>query len=104
MQPSFDSWTTRFEGDGVRQTELNGGRGTVFGTGTPRESWRAGLIDPATDGLDNNGANGVDDMNEMETSPPFPYRLPGLRISIRMEDPATRTVKQMSVAKEFVTQ
>lgn len=103
-QPSFDSWTTSYEGDGVRQTELNGGRGTLFGTGTPREAWRAGLVDPATDGLDNNGANGVDDMNETETSPPFPYRLPGLRISIRMEDPATRTVKQMSVAKEFVTQ
>lgn len=104
FQPSFDSWTTSYEGDGVRQTEMSGGRGTVFGTGTPRDSWRTGLIDPATDGLDNNGANGVDDMSETETSPPFPYRLPGLRISIRMEDPATRTVKQMSVAKEFVTQ
>jgi hypothetical protein len=121
FQPSYDTWTTRYEGDGRFQAELTGSRGavrvydaTIYGT-PPRETWRIAtgpsyFVDPATDGIDNNpppglfNVAGVDDLSENETSPPFPVTLRGLRVSVRMEDPATREVKQMSVAKEFVTQ
>jgi hypothetical protein len=118
LQPSYDTWTTRYEGDGILQAargtvvgnmRINGGA-TLYGLAgndltnvTP--VWRRTNVDAGTDGIDNNGsAPGVDDVTELETSPPFASQLRGLRISIRMEDPVTRQVKQMSVAREFVTQ
>ncbi len=123
LQPSFDTWTTRYEGDGILQSYL----GTTFGnvrisganslygiSGTDLvnavPAWRQSAIDAATDGIDNNPPPGpqtgvgVDDVTEFETAPPFPVDLRGLKIYVRMEDPITRQVKQMSVAKEFVTQ
>jgi hypothetical protein len=119
FQPSYDTWNLGFEGDSVLQAEVAvaGQRGVVRVTGGPalREAaWRGApgsyLIDPATDGIDNNpppigfSGAGVDDPSEFETSPPFPLRLRGIRISVRMEDTGSREVKQMTVAKEFVTQ
>lgn len=109
LQPSYDTWTTSYEGDGLFQAERMGRRGVVVGgSGAPLEGWRnAGglVVDAGTDGLDNTGSTaGVDDIAEQETSAPFPVKLRGIKISIRMEDPATRQVKQMSVAKEFVSQ
>lgn len=126
LQPSYDTYTTRYEGDGVLQAQLNGGRGvcringvkSLYDNSLPgddstnlSESWRT-TIDMGTDGIDNNisiifnGVNltGVDDPSEMETSAPFPTPLRGLKISVRMEDPTTRQVKQMSATKEFVSQ
>ncbi len=116
FQPAYDTWTTRYESDGILQTERSVNRGvtriadlTTSGPAlSPQESWRrnaAGvyIVDAGTDGIDNNGG-GVDDITEQETSPPFPTKLRGIKISIRMEDPSTRQIKQMSVAKEFVTQ
>ncbi|MCA9134834.1 MAG: hypothetical protein KDA45_16815, partial [Planctomycetales bacterium] len=118
MQPAYDTWTTRYEGDGILQSYRNGfsglvrisGATTLYGMGAGDTSsalpaWRRTNIDAGTDGIDNGmSLAGVDDLSELETSPPYPTPLRGLRISIRMEDPATRLVKQMSVAKEFVTQ
>ncbi len=109
-QPSYDTWTSSYEGDGFFQAERVNSRGVVVGTGSaPRDPWRlvggTPVVDAGTDGLDNfSSVTGVDDPTELETSPPFPTKLRGLSITIRMEDPATRTVKQMSVGKEFVTQ
>ncbi len=127
LQPSYDTWTSRFEGDGVLQAQLIGGAGIARingtnalygGSGNDANSvfppWRnnAGnpVIDAATDGIDNNPPPffltglGVDDATELETSPPYPTKLRGLKISVRMEDPLSRQVKQMSAAKEFVSQ
>lgn len=114
FQPSYDTWFTRFEGDGNLQAELaSPARGVVrINTGiaqTLRETWRTAsgtyTIDAGTDGIDNSGsATGVDDLSERETSAPFPVDLRGVKISIRMEDPAARQFNQMSIIKEFVTQ
>ncbi|MEZ6137824.1 MAG: prepilin-type N-terminal cleavage/methylation domain-containing protein [Pirellulaceae bacterium] len=112
LQPTYDTWTTSYEGDGFLQTEIVGRRGLMHITGTtgptPLNTALRGTsgnynVDIGTDGIDNN-AGGVDDLSELETSPPFPVPLRGLRVSVRMGDPITREVKQMSVAKEFVTQ
>lgn len=116
-QPSFDSWSERYEGDGILQSEQSGARGATTITNTSasgpalRDTWRrpaAGVyyIDAGTDGFNNNPGSdsGVDDVAEKETSPPFAVRLRGLQISIRMEDPETRQVRQMSLAKEFITE
>lgn len=128
LQPSYDTWTSRYEGDGVLQAQVAGGAGVVridgaiglygLGSGTDAGTilppWKNNsgvpMIDPATDGLDNNPPPGVqtgfgiDDSTELETSAPYPNPLRGLRISVRMEDPLTRQIKQMSAGKEFVTQ
>jgi hypothetical protein len=117
LQPTYDTYTTRYEGDGVLQAELTSRAGVcrVNGaislypgfSGDDRsnlsENWR--VPDAGTDGIDNVGSlAGVDDTLELETSPPFPIPLRGLKISVRMEDPTTRQVKQMSATKEFVSQ
>ncbi len=128
LQPSYDTWSSRFEGDGILQAQLAGGAGIARINGAvalyPGFSgsdaanvippWRnnAGvpIFDAATDGVDNNPPPGlltglgVDDFTEKETSPPFPTALRGLKVTVRMEDPLSRQVKQMSAAKEFVSQ
>lgn len=114
-QPSFDTWTSEYEQDGILQAEPAGTnrRGVIqifdnvsgpnlLESGT-RGSPGSYVIDIGNDGLDNNLANGIDDLTENETSAPFPSELSGLKITIRMEDPATRIVKQMSIGKEFET-
>ncbi len=114
FQPSYDTWYARFEGDGNLQVELaSPARGVArLNTGVAqalRDTWRiaagAYVIDAGTDGIDNAGSStGVDDLSERETSAPFPVDLRGVKISIRMEDPAARQFNQMSIIKEFVTQ
>ncbi len=59
------------------------------------------LIDEGTDGLDNNALDGVDDIGERETSPPYPRPLRGLKVSIRMLEPDTERVQQFSVVQDF---
>ncbi|MEM7475862.1 MAG: prepilin-type N-terminal cleavage/methylation domain-containing protein [Planctomycetota bacterium] len=69
------------------------------------DSWRlkaTGLIrDASTDGLDNDGRGFADDRLERESTSPFAQKLTGIRLSIRMEDPATRIVKQQSVGQHI---
>ncbi len=119
LQPSYDTYTSRYEGDGVLQAQLDGRTGVcringsvdLYGASgndipnlSPVDAWRT-AADMGTDGIDNvNSFAGVDDSSELETSPPFPMALRGLKISVRLEDPATRQVKQMSAAKEFISQ
>jgi hypothetical protein len=114
FQPSYDTWYSRYEGDGILQSELDNSRGNQqFDTSTTgaliaAQSWRGTgpyVIDAGTDGIDNSGSGaGVDDLSEMETSAPFPMDLRGVKVTIRMEDPTARTFNQMTVTKEFVTQ
>jgi hypothetical protein len=128
LQPTFDTWTTRYEGDGILQAQFGPSDAAMFpgvvqvdrwrnrfdtnmstdlpadGSGNVRPQWRRASIDAGFDGLDNDGVLGPDDAGERETSPPFPVALRGLRVSVRMEDRGTRQVKQMSVATEFVSQ
>lgn len=113
FQPSYDTWYSKFEGDGALQAEVTGanvhGIMQLRGASTPKDSWRRSgtsyVPDTGTDGIDNSGSGaGVDDLSEMETSPPFPMDLRGVKVTIRMEDPTARTFNQMTVTKEFVTQ
>ena len=121
MQTSYDTWSTQYEVDGNLQAFMNNGtayegvmrlngRQALYGFGSDDyanafPAWRQTTIDAATDGIDNPGSSpGIDDVSELESSPPFPTQLRGVLITVRMEDAATREVKQMSVSREFVTQ
>jgi hypothetical protein len=79
----YDTWSMHFERDGVDQ----------FGDGD---------VDLGTNGLDDDGLNGVDDANERETSPPYPVPLRGAQISIRVYEPDSRQVRQATVVSGFV--
>ena len=61
------------------------------------------LTDEGTDGLDNLPANSlVDDDAEQETSPPYPYPLRGIEVRIRVYEPSSRQVRQVTVRQTFV--
>ena len=83
----YDTWSLDYEFDGFNQDQDN-------------------QIDEGTDGLDTldqNGAFtfGVDDLNERETSPPYPSPLRGIQIVIRTLDPDSRQVRQITVTSDF---
>ena len=61
------------------------------------------LTDEGTDGLDNLPVNSlVDDPGEQETSPPYPYPLRGIEVRIRVYEPSSRQVRQVTVRQTFV--
>ncbi len=78
----YDTWTPFYEMDGIDQDG-------VFGP------------DQGTDGQDQNG-NGVDDMTERETMPPYPAPLRGIKVSIRLIEKGTRQVHQSSIVHSFL--
>jgi hypothetical protein len=62
--------------------------------------WRA-IPDQGTDGFDSDDVNGVDDPNERETSPPYAAPLRGIRVSLRVNEPDSRQVKQTTIEQDF---
>ena len=80
----WDTWPRFYERDGKDQ---NGN----------------GKIDEGYDGIDNGGIQGVvDDPGELETSPPYSHPLRGIRITIRIYEPASQQVRQLSVVQHFM--
>ncbi|MCC7083859.1 MAG: type II secretion system protein [Pirellulales bacterium] len=79
----FDSWSFHYEHDGLDQDGN-------------------GVTDQGTDGFDNNGTFGVDDPIERETSPPYPVPLRGIKVRLRVYEPDTRQIREVSVEHSFV--
>ncbi len=79
----YDTWSSGYEKDGYDQN-LN-----------------SPLIDEATNGIDDNGLAGVDDVTERETFPPYEVPLPGIEVRIRIMEFDTRQVRQASVIGDF---
>ncbi len=93
---TYDTWSFHYEYDGIDQDS-------------------DGTVDQATDGLDspviNNASttnprsvvtnNGVDDVGERETSPPYPFPLRAIQARIRMIDHSSRQVRQATVESNF---
>ena len=44
----------------------------------------------------------VDDEAEMETKPPYPYSLRGIQVKIRVFEPDSRQIREVTVVEEFV--
>ena len=93
---TYCTWTSTYEHDGFNQDNDK-----WPGTGDE-------LVDEGHNGVDDNddvtGAkiHGVDDPGELETSPPYPHPLRGLKVTLRTVDFGTRQVRQTSVAKDFL--
>ncbi|HIA18441.1 MAG TPA: type II secretion system protein [Planctomycetaceae bacterium] len=88
----YDTWSLDYEFDGINQDINQDGRSFI--------PWQEKL-DQGTNGLDDDGINGVDDLNERETSPPYPSPLRGIQIVIRTLDPDSRQVRQITVTSDF---
>lgn len=79
----YDTGSSHYEHNGVNED----------GVGGP---------DQGTDGFDNDNANGVDDPLEMETSPPYPAPLRGIQVKIRVFDPGSRQIREVTVEQDFL--
>jgi type II secretory pathway component PulJ len=79
----YDTWSFHYEHDGVDQ----------FGDGN---------VDMATNGFDDNDNGIVDDPAEMETSPPYPVPLRAIQIKIRVFEPDSRQIREVTVVHDFL--
>lgn len=82
---TYDTWSTHYESNGIDEDGVYG-------------------PDQGSDGLDNdNPSHGqVDEIDEQETSPPYPYPLRGIEVRIRCYEPSSRQVRQVTVRHTFV--
>lgn len=78
----YDTWSFHYEHDGIDQDGVLG-------------------PDQGTNGRDTNSTNGVDDLSERETAPPYPVPLRGIQVTIRIIEPDSRQVRQVSVVSDF---
>ncbi len=58
--------------------------------------------DLATNGLDDDNLNGVDDLAERDTMPPYASQLRGVRITIRVYEPSSLQVRQVTIVQDFL--
>ena len=84
---SYDTWTLAYERDGVDQ---DGTAGTDQGFNGLDD-----LISPPFP------VNGIDDISERETQPPYNVPLSGIEVRIRMLEFGTGQVRQASVVGDF---
>jgi hypothetical protein len=82
-QPAtYDTWSSHYEHDGVNQASH-----TLITSTNPG--------DLASDGFQ-------DDADKLETSPPYPVPLRGIRVKIRCYEPDARQVHEVTVVESFV--
>ncbi len=89
----YDTWSTHYECDGVNTDAFD-----VAGISTDGDS----LTDEGTDGFDNNGDGVVDDAGEQEAPPPYAVPLRGIQVRIRVFEPASRQIREVTVVQDFL--
>ena len=85
---TYDTWPLSYEKDGIAQL-------TQFGIPVARMDWQK-------NGVDDDNANGADDVGERETNAPYQQPLRGLQVKLRLYEPSTRQVRQITVGTDFV--
>ncbi len=80
----YDTWSFYYEHDGEDQ-------------------FQDGRVDLGTNGFDDNGNGVVDDPPEFETSPPYPYPLRGIQVKIRVFEPDTKQIREVTLVQDFVS-
>lgn len=98
VEPAYDTWSTHYETNWMDLNQ-NGARDA----GDFGDENGNGLFDEGTNGFDDNGDGVVDDPLEQEAPPPYPHPLRGIKVTIRVFEPDTRQVRQVSVIHEFLS-
>ena len=80
----YCTWSNHYESDSIAQP---GG---------------SGVADLSTNGFDDNGVSGADDSLERETQAPYPVPLRGIQVKIRVFEPDTRQVREVTVLGDFL--
>jgi type II secretory pathway component PulJ len=79
----YDTWSTHYEADGLDQD------------GDGNTDW-------ASDGIDNNNSGGIDDASEQEAPPPYAVPLRGIQVKIRVFEPDSRQIREVTVVQDFL--
>jgi hypothetical protein len=79
----YDTWSFHYEHDGVDQSG-------------------DGKMDTGTNGFDDDGDGIVDDADELETSPPYPVPLQAVQVKLRVYEPDSRQIREVTVVQEFL--
>ena len=97
FQPAFDTYTSAYEKDGFYQGVVNpNSKGSLWTP--PVFAVNNNLtVDRGANGLDDDLQFGVDDFNERETLAPFLNKAEAVRVTVRLENPSLRFVRQASV-------
>jgi hypothetical protein len=88
----YDTWSFHYENNGIDEDGA---------LALPAQQWRK-IVDQAVDGMDNDGALGVDDVGERETSPPYDKPLRGMQAIIRTYERDSRSIRQVRVNQHFM--
>jgi hypothetical protein len=81
---TYDTWSMHYENNGIDDDDSGG------------------LIDEGTNGLDDDTDGIVDDADEFETRPPFAAQLRGIRVTIRVYEPSSQQIRQVTVVGDFL--
>jgi type II secretory pathway pseudopilin PulG len=99
----YDTWTWHYENDGRDQDDTTGN------DNYDDQDPTTGMIDEGRNGVDDlqppapgTYRNGVDDIGERETSPPYPVPLRGVKVLLRTYERDARQVREVSVTNSFV--
>ncbi len=84
---TYDTWSTHYENDGIDEDG-------------------DGLFDEGTNAFDDDtspspGYGIVDDAGEQETSPPYPIQIRGIQVKIRVFEPDSRQIREVTVVEKF---
>ncbi|MGQ9506181.1 MAG: hypothetical protein ACUVQR_14870, partial [Thermogutta sp.] len=58
--------------------------------------------DTGTDGFDNDNDGLVDELDEWEAPPPYPAPCRGIEVTIRVFEPDSRQIRQVTVVQDFL--
>lgn len=105
----FDTWSTHYERDEPEWIDRNGDGNPQFEEfegDQDRDGFYNGgtnIYNEGANGFDDAGITGVvDDANEMEAPPPYPHPLRGIQVKIRVFEPDSRQIREVTVVEEFV--
>lgn len=83
--PTYCTWSPHYESDGIDQDGVLG-------------------ADSGINGIDDDDANGVDDDDELDTAPPYPFPVRGMKVTFRIIEKNSKQVRQTSVIQNFLPQ
>ncbi|OYV85961.1 MAG: hypothetical protein B7Z73_12605 [Planctomycetia bacterium 21-64-5] len=95
-----------FSGPGV--SLATSGLGSVYDTGCyayendGRDQDGKYGPDQFTNGFDDNGIGGIDDLTEIEGPTPYPVPLKGIQVKIRVFEPDSRQIREVTISEDFL--
>ena len=99
----YDTYSVHYESDGINQGNANYDGNPLRTPALP--------FDASINGLDDNLNGAVDETTawpdftgENETAPPYPHPLRGIQIKIRVFEPDTRQIREVTLEHEFIPQ